>query len=70
MNHHEDPREVKTTLIVLIAAFLLAAVGIVNTLDKRSEANERDLYCEMVAEYKASNGKHGWPAYKGEMQCQ
>lgn len=70
MSNHEDPREVKTTLIVLFGVFLLAAFGIVNTLDKRSEQNQASLYCEMVAEYKASNGKHGWPAYKGEMQCQ
>jgi len=60
----------ETILIVLIAVFLLGAVGIVNTLDKRSEQNQVSLYCDMVAEYKASNGKHGWPAYKGEMQCQ
>ena len=45
---------------------LFSAVLVVNSLDKRSEANERDLYCEMVAEYKASNGEYGWPAYKGE----
>ena len=65
MNRHEAP----TVLIVLFGVFLLAAVGIVNTLDKRAEENQASLYCEMVAEYKASNGKHGWPAYKGEMQC-
>ena len=69
MNHHEDPREIKTTLIVLFGVFLLAAVGIVNTLDKRSEQNQSDLYCEMVEEFKTSNGERGWPAYKGERQC-
>ena len=63
MNHHK-------VLIVLIGVFLLAAVGIVNTLDKRSEQNQASLYCEMVEEFKASNGERGWPAYKGEMQCQ
>jgi len=60
----------ETILIVLIAVFLLGAVGIVNTLDKRSEANERDLYCDMVQQFKDTNGQYGWPAYKGEMQCQ
>lgn len=69
MNHHEDPREIKTTLIVLFGVFLLAAVGIVNTLDKRSEQNQVSLYCEMVAEYKASNGQHGWPSYKEGVKC-
>ena len=62
MNNH-------TTPIVLFGVFLLAGIGIVNTLDKRSEQNQSDLYCEMVEEFKASDGKHGWPAYKGEMQC-
>lgn len=57
-------------LIILFGVFLLAAVVIVSTLDKRSEQNQASLYCEMVAEYKASNGEYGWPAYKGEMQCQ
>lgn len=70
MNHYEDPREIKTTLIVLFGVFLLAAVGIVNTLDKRPEQNQSSLYCEMVEEFKASNGQHGWPAYKGEKMCQ
>ena len=63
MNHHK-------VLIILLVVLLLAMVSIVNTLDKRSEQNQASLYCEMVAEYKASNGQHGWPAYKGEMQCQ
>lgn len=57
-------------LIILFGVFLLSAVVIVSTLDKRSEQNQASLYCEMVAEYKASNGEYGWPAYKGEMQCQ
>ena len=63
MTHHK-------VLIILFGVFLLAAVGIVNTLDKRSEANELDLYCDMVQQFKDTNGQHGWPAYKGEMQCQ
>ena len=63
MNHHK-------VLIVLFGVLLLAMVSIVNTLDKNSEAIERDLYCEMVEEFKASNGERGWPAYKGEAQCQ
>jgi len=70
MSNHEDPREVKTTLIVLFGVFLLAAVGIVNTLDKRSEQNQASLYCDMVQQFKDTNGQHGWPAYKGEKQCQ
>lgn len=59
-----------SALIILFGVFLLAAVGIVNTLDKRSEANERDLYCDMVQQFKDTNGQYGWPAYKGEKQCQ
>lgn len=63
MNHHR-------ALIFLYGVFLLAAVSIVNTLDKRSEQNQAALYCEMVEEFKASNGEYGWPAYKGEKLCQ
>lgn len=59
MNHHR-------VLIILFGAFLLAAVLVANTLDKRSEANERDLYCDMVQQFKDTNGQYGWPAYKGE----
>lgn len=56
-----------TNLIAyLIAIMLLSAVLVVNTLDKRSEANERDLYCDMVQQFKDTNGQYGWPAYKGE----
>ena len=28
------------------------------------------LYCEMVEEFKQSGGEYGWPAYKGESQCE
>ena len=56
----------ETILIVLIAIVLLSAVLVVNSLDKRSEANERDLYCDMVQQFKDTNGQYGWPAYKGE----
>lgn len=53
-------------LFSLIAIVLLSAVLVVNSLDKRSEANERDLYCDMVQQFKDTNGQYGWPAYKGE----
>lgn len=53
-------------LFSLIAIMLFSAVLVVNTMDKRSEANERDLYCDMVQQFKDTNGQYGWPAYKGE----
>ena len=52
--------------VCLIAIMLFSAVLIVNSLDKRSEANERDPYCDMVQQFKDTNGQYGWPAYKGE----
>ena len=53
-------------LFSLIAIMLFSAVLVVNTMDKRSEAKERDLYCDMVQQFKDTNGQYGWPAYKGE----
>lgn len=53
-------------IVVLIAIMLFAAVLMVNSLDKRSEAKERDLYCDMVQQFKDTDGQYGWPAYKGE----
>ena len=52
--------------VALIAIMLFSAVLVVNSLDKRSEAKERDLYCDMVQQFKDTNGQYGWPAYKGE----
>jgi len=58
------------TTAVLIGMALLLAVAVVSALDRASADNSHNLYCEMTALYTESNGKHGWPAYKGEMQCQ
>ena len=53
-------------IVALVAVLLGISIGLVNTLDKRSEANERDLYCDMVQQFKDTNGQYGWPAYKEE----
>jgi hypothetical protein len=30
---------------------------------------DHQIYCDMVALYKATNGQDGWPAYDGELYC-
>lgn len=57
------------TTSVLIGMVLLLAVALVSTLDRASENNSHNLYCEMTALYTESNGQHGWPAYKEGVQC-
>lgn len=57
------------TTVVLFGMALLLAVAVVSNLDRASENNNRDLYCEMTALYTESNGQHGWPAYKEGVKC-
>lgn len=57
------------TTSVLIGIVLLLAVAVVSTLDRESENNSHNLYCEMTALYTETNGQHGWPAYKEGVQC-
>ena len=57
------------TTAVLIGMALLLAVAVVSNLDRASENNNQDLYCEMTALYAESNGQHGWPSYKEGVKC-
>ena len=57
------------TTAVLTGMALLFAFGLAGTLDIESEIRSQDLYCEMTALYEASNGQHGWPAYKEGVKC-
>ena len=54
---------------VLAGATLLLAFAVVGTLDHASENKSHELYCEMTALYTESNGQHGWPAYKENIEC-
>lgn len=53
----------------LVAGFVLL-LGIVGSFDYEDAVAEQESYCEMVALWKKTNGRYGWPAYEGEKQCQ
>jgi len=56
--------------IWLLCGFILLVIFAFLALDDINEAIEDDkAYCGMVKDFKESNGKHGWPAYKGEEVC-
>jgi hypothetical protein len=50
-------------------ALLLVLFSIFAIDDIYEDAAEDAAYCGMVKDFKESNGKHGWPAYKGEEVC-
>lgn len=53
------------TICVLIAVAMLA-IAIIPALGEHADAKMQErFYCEMVHQYKDSNGEHGWPDYKG-----
>lgn len=54
----------------LIGGALLLVLFSIFAIDDIYEAAAEDAaYCGMVKDFKESNGKHGWPAYKGEEVC-
>ena len=54
----------------LIGGALLLVLFSIFALNDIDEAAADDAaYCGMVKDFKESNGKHGWPAYKGEEVC-
>ncbi len=55
--------------IIILILILLAAFGMLGTMDAEEAELEAKAYCAMVAEYKATNGKSGWPAYQGTAMC-
>jgi hypothetical protein len=55
--------------IILIGLALLAAFGLLGSMDKEEEERQAQEYCEMVKLWKATNGQSGWPAFNGEGAC-
>jgi hypothetical protein len=55
--------------VILIGLALLAAFGLLGSLDKEEEERQAQEYCEMVKLWKATNGQSGWPAFNGEGAC-
>lgn len=55
--------------VILIGLALLAAFGLLGSLDKEEEERQVQEYCEMVKLWKTTKGQAGWPAYNGEGVC-
>lgn len=52
-----------------LAAFSVGVVFmIVANMSDKDVRGERDLYCEMVMLYDATDGEYGWPDYKNEIE--
>lgn len=43
---------------------ILSVLGLSHVVLGDEDVNPNKDYCEMVAEYKASNGEYGWPDYE------
>jgi hypothetical protein len=52
---------------LVIAALVLFAIFVIAGMDFDFWPDEH--YCKKVALYKASNGRWGWPPYRGEEYC-
>ena len=56
---------------ILAGAVVFAVLVILALIDK-SDAPYRERmtsqYCELVRIYRATNGRHGWPDYRGEYE--
>lgn len=54
----------------VIAALVAISWLVVSTMDMAMAENDERFYCKQVAVYIETNGAAGWPAYKGDEQCQ
>jgi hypothetical protein len=60
----------------LLAALILAALGVLGGMDAESEQHNESEYCAMVSIWKqdeangiAKSERAGWPPFKGEEMC-
>lgn len=53
---------------VCLATFFIMLL-IVNNMDMRTQADEQNLYCEMVELFEQSKGEFGWPDYQKNVDC-
>jgi len=51
-------------LAALIAALYLTAP---DTIEEQAQLNR---YCEMVDAWQTSDGEHGWPPYRDNVDCE
>jgi hypothetical protein len=53
----------------IIVAAIVGIFGFVGHFDAAEERRQHDRYCEMVAEWHATSGDAGWPAYREGVTC-
>jgi hypothetical protein len=54
-------------LALLCLGVILVVAGVMP--EDKTVQTEHSHYCDMVAEWDASNGEWGWPPYKGREHC-
>lgn len=52
--------------VILSAALICIFAAVAGTLDYPDHVADEEGYCAMVRLYQSSQGKVGWPAYRGE----
>lgn len=50
--------------VILVASFVVAGLCAAGTIDAKSEKANTSRYCDMVKQYKDTNGKKGWPDFE------
>jgi len=58
------------SLRALLAGAAVVAFMAVGELDFRDAKRAESHYCEMVRLYHETDGRHGWPPYKGDEHCE
>ena len=58
-------------LVVSVIVIIPICTVILNKMEVSDAHSEIEMYCEMVTDWKASNGQRGWPDYNGvyEQEC-
>ena len=52
-----------------LAAFVAGTIFmLVASMTNEDARRDRDLYCEMVLLYEATDGEYGWPDYRDERE--
>ena len=47
--------------MILTATFILLGFVYLNAIDRQQAEIDKQMWCDAVREYKASDGKYGWP---------
>ena len=58
----------KPILYAIGAALFLAMLSIVGNMNAEDKRQERERYCQMLELWNDTDGKYGWPPYKGDCE--